>query len=221
MAGSDLVIYPTAAARTAAERSGTATPGLILRHPLRTESRADPVPRWTQGPLRVLVPSTNQPHKNLALLGRLSSVMSDRGVDHQIRVTAELPPSLTSANVVGGFSYDGTSMSTLRDQFDAVLIPSTTESYSYPLVEFERLGFPVAASNIDAHQELRVSARLFDPASPHGAADALLAAVADAPPAPHEEGDEDEWRFRTPAGYAAAVSDEMDRLLDDGAPWAP
>lgn len=223
VARSSLAIYPTAAARHMAELSGVKGPGLILRPPLRDvpPSAADRrTEHSSSGPLRVLVPANDEHAQNLALLPRLSTVLARRGVDHQIWVTGNVPSDVTSARVSGGFAYHWQELRELHDRVDVVLIPALAGSFCSPMVEFERLGFPVAASNIDAHVELRDRARLFDPASPHGAADALLAAVGDQT-LDDPRNDQPAWRFSTPHAYAAALCAEIDRLIDGGElPWA-
>ena len=146
-----------------------------------------------------LVPTSDLPQENHALLPRVSSELTERGNDHDIRIVA-----------------DPGSWPAVSTQVDVALIPSVASAYSYPLVECERLGLPVAASDIGAHVELRHRARLFDPASARGACRAILAAISDRPDG--QDDDEPEWRSSAPESYARTISTEIDRLLRRGEP---
>ena len=223
MPRSCFVVYPSAAARRVAEMPAFRAPGLILRPPLREvppSAEEGPRERNFSESLRVLVPAYDQPGRNLALLRRLSSVLAARDVNHHIWVTGDIPSDVTSTHVSGGFAYDRERLWELRDRVDVVLVPALGQSCCSSLVEFERLGFPVAASSAEAHVEMRDCARLFDPASPQGAADALLDAVEDGRREVDRSVDPD-WRYNTPHGFAAALSAELDRLIDaEALPWA-
>lgn len=214
MRTSDLVIYPSVTTRMAAESTGVRTPGLVLRHPVADDRPFAPPPRWSApAPLRVLVPSSNQVHKNLALLPRLSAELNRRGIEHEICVTTDFEGAEAAPNVriVERFQQDD--LLDLRTRYDLVLIPSAIESYSYPLVEFELMGFPVAASDVGAHREIAHRARLFHPASAEAAADAVLAAAADGPPETPPDQEFDSPAFTRPQAYAEVVSAEIDRLV--------
>ena len=223
-ARTSLVVYPTAAARRDAEASGLRGPGLVLRPPVRAPQQVWPAQRdvavngSSTGVLQILVATEDQPEQNLALVGRLSTVLTDRQVDHRILLGGPVPSWVTSVHVSGGFDYDRENLGSLRGQVDVVLLPQLAPCRCALLAELERAGLPVAASSVGTHIELRARARLFDPASAHGAADAVLAAVA----GPSQPGvDDANWRLSTSPAYAAAVSSEIDRLAGGGdLPWA-
>lgn len=180
MNSSARVVFPTRAILDAAEEFGYRGDGIVLAHPLDLDtiggawqrSKADP------DPLQILVPTSSDPHKNLAFLPAVSAALSERNVEHAIHVTA---PGFESAAGTGRvrsiarYSADG--LGSLASEHDVALIPSLLESFSFPLLEMEALGLPVAASRIPAHQEVRLRARLFDPTSPAAAAEAVLGAV--------------------------------------------
>lgn len=219
----NLSVYPSASARRIAESHGARGQGIILRPPVREERPAVPTRSGVHvpgRPLRILVPAADHSGNNLTLLPRLSSALRRRGIDHHIWVAGNLPSHLQSSHLSGDFAYDRDKLSDLREQFDVVLVPTVRELCCASLVEFERMGFSVAASDIDAHAEARDRARLFDPASPDGAADAVLAPV-DETSGHRIADDQSNWRFNTPHEYAAAVSVEMDRLISGSeTPWA-
>ncbi len=225
-AGASLVVYPTAAARRDAEASGLRGPGLVLRPPVRASRQLRSAPDGggqafdisSTGPLRILVVTEDQPEQNLALVARLSRVLTDRQVEHRILISGSAPRGSTSAHVSGGFDFDRDDVGSLRGHVDVVLLPQLAPCRCSLLVELERAGLPVAASRVGTHVEVRESACLFDPASPHGAADAILAALTEPRPA---EADDADWRVTTSSAYAAAVSAEIDRLTGGGGlAWA-
>ena len=223
MTRSSLVIYPTAAARLAAEGLGVRAPGLVLRPPVRERATSQlerhPAP-GNSNKLRILVPAESLAAQNLTLLPHVSHVLERHNISHHIFVSGRLSAQLASGTVTGGAIYDPDELSLLRDSIDAILVPALGVSCCIPLVEFERMGFPVAASATDVHSELHDRARLFNPASPRAAADALLAAVQDYSATIASSADTD-WRVNTPAGYASAISAEIDRLIKaEEVPWS-
>ncbi len=211
MRHADLVIFPSESARSEASTAGVQVKSsTVMLHPVRDHETG-----WRQsegdGVLRVLVPSSSQPHKNLDLLPRVSRELAARGVAHQFHVTAQ-PPYIHSEPYISSIErYEPSDFPRVAKWYDACLLPTLRESYSYSLVEAEGAGIPLAASAIPVHVELARAAELFDANSASGAADALLAAtrrgghqraISAAGSPTHS----------TPKGYASSVLEACDEL---------
>lgn len=201
------VVFPTHAIRRAAENFGFHGQSVVLAHPLelRTIGGAWKRPSDHHGPIRILVPTSSDPHKNLALLPRVSANLTEKNVEHVIHVTAagfELGPGAGRIVSIDRYALDR--LASLAAGYDVALIPSLLESFSYSLLEMEALGLPIAASRIPAHQEVRARAELFDPMSPAAAAAAVLSAIDGW--APLSSSESERLRLRhDPSAYASRV----------------
>ncbi len=174
MRTADCVIFPSISSRLSAERCGFHGEARVIGHPFEMPEPTNA--RRPQGPLTsIMVPTSPQAHKNLGVLRDVSTELSKLGIRHLIDVTAP-QPHFTSE--LGGVrSVERFTDHQILTTYDCILLPSLVESFSYPLLEAQVLGIPVAASDIPAHRELGALAALFDPKDPAAAARAVTASI--------------------------------------------
>lgn len=126
-------------------------------------------------PVRVLVPSSPQPHKGLEHLEFLAGSLRRFVPQAEVHVTAPLPTSVPGLRSVS--RYERRDLPSIASRYHALYVPSSTESFSYPMVEAQLLGIPVVASDIPAHREYCHTATLVNSLDTRQAAEALAGAL--------------------------------------------
>lgn len=205
------VVFPSVSVRLSAERSGFNGQGRVIGHPV-APPRIDETIRSAREPWRILVPTSPQAHKNLGLLSRVSEALSQREVEHRLDVTA---PGFSTTTTHGSVqSVDRYSCSSVFSSYDCILLTSLVESFSYPLLEAQILGVPVAASDIPVHREFGLLAELFDPTRADQAGDAIIAAVTGS--SVERCGTRRQLReMHNPGSYAEQIWQLIDQVVDD------
>ena len=154
----------------------------VIPHPL-PKDYLDVADRRIADIATIFVPTSQQPHKNLGLIGRTSEILHSRGLKHEFRLTLDQAPAeVNSPSICAIGRLSTPAMVTEYLSASCVFLPSQYESFSYPMAEAGRVGVPIAASNIVAHQEWDHLSASFDPTSPNEAAAAIETALRLGPP---------------------------------------
>jgi len=150
-----------------------------IRHPLPPPflSAGQRNPRRTNS---IFVPTSDQPHKNLSLVGETSRTLQKLGLPHEFRATvAEPEESWSGLPVTAVGRLDQADVVDEYLRADCVFLPSRHESFSYPLAEAAALCVPVAAAEIPVNLETGSVSSFFPPGDPAAAAKAIRIALND------------------------------------------
>lgn len=155
------------------------------------------------GPVRLLSVGHPAPHKGLLVSIRTVHELRSRGIDASLTLTIAAngyrdgvtgyTPAIEhyvetlimevrrlQLDDIVHFEGPTADVSTLYATHDALLFPSHTESFGFPLLEAMSSGLPVVASDIPATREVLADhGWLFRDSVPHAAADAVAAVLTD------------------------------------------
>ena len=144
---------------------------------------------------RFFYPASAEPHKNHARLIEAWRLLRADGLDLELHLTVPLQSVLArdlehqraqeGMAIINHGEVDSAQLSKLFEFADAVIFPSTLESFGLPLAEARNRGIPVIAAELDFVRDIVEPAQTFDPASPVSIARAVRRFVgAPEPPVP-------------------------------------
>jgi glycosyltransferase involved in cell wall biosynthesis len=124
---------------------------------------------------RFLYPATADPHKNHAILLEAWRLLRADGMDVELHLTVSSRAPLAreidrlyareGLKIINHGEVDSSRLGELYDLSDAVIFPSTLESFGLPLAEARARNIPVIAAELDFVRDVVEPAQTFDPAS--------------------------------------------------------
>ena len=187
--------------RAIAERSGrlAGRPVAVTPFVAETVRASAPAPRRRGAPstpdgARFAYIASAEPHKNHRVLLEAWRILAAKGLRPSLDLT--VAPSALATRIDelrndAGLRIDnhGTvAPAAVREIYaraDALIFPSTSESFGIPLLEAQQAGLPIIASELDYVRDVVSPVETFDPASPVSIARAVMRFLGcDEPPMP-------------------------------------